>query len=149
MVYVYIFTIYFLMFFFLVVDVPLYLFLFFFVFIFYQPFRPLLHLTVSDTMLPTNTTTAPLAKITPHYALSHPHGQKLAPCSNRTNVKSGVSALSSTSTAFGTAAANTRLDSHTNGIDESLKQQVLAEEEAAMNQYKVLNFYITEVILNK
>lgn len=55
---------------------------------------------------------------------------------NRTNVKSGVSALSSTSTAFGTAAANTRLDSHTNGIDESLKQQVLAEEEAAMNQYK-------------
>ncbi|XP_021931113.1 phosphatidylinositol-binding clathrin assembly protein isoform X2 [Zootermopsis nevadensis] len=54
----------------------------------------------------------------------------------RTNVKSGVSALSSTSTAFGTAAANTRLDSHTNGIDESLKQQVLAEEEAAMNQYK-------------
>ncbi|XP_049780901.1 phosphatidylinositol-binding clathrin assembly protein LAP isoform X8 [Schistocerca cancellata] len=56
--------------------------------------------------------------------------------SNRTNVKSGVSALSSTSTAFGTAAANARLDSHTNGIDESLKQQVLAEEEAAMNQYK-------------
>ncbi|KAK7872527.1 hypothetical protein R5R35_013764 [Gryllus longicercus] len=58
--------------------------------------------------------------------------------SNRTNVKSGVSALSSTSTAFGTAANNTRLDSHTgsNGIDESLKQQALAEEEAAMNQYK-------------
>ncbi|XP_067013304.2 phosphatidylinositol-binding clathrin assembly protein LAP isoform X3 [Anabrus simplex] len=56
--------------------------------------------------------------------------------SNRTNVKSGVSALSSTSTAFGTAAANTRLDSHANGIDETLKQQVLAEEEAAMNQYK-------------
>ncbi|KAK7872525.1 hypothetical protein R5R35_013764 [Gryllus longicercus] len=42
------------------------------------------------------------------------------------------------STAFGTAANNTRLDSHTgsNGIDESLKQQALAEEEAAMNQYK-------------
>nr|CAD7457318.1 unnamed protein product [Timema tahoe] len=57
--------------------------------------------------------------------------------SNRTNVKSGVSALSSTSTAFGTAAASTRLDSHSNGIDETLKQQVLAEEEAAMNQYKV------------
>ncbi|CAG2054950.1 unnamed protein product [Timema podura] len=56
--------------------------------------------------------------------------------SNRTNVKSGVSALSSTSTAFGTAAASTRLDSHSNGIDETLKQQVLAEEEAAMNQYK-------------
>lgn len=68
---------------------------------------------------------------------------KLAPCSNRTNVKSGVSALSSTSTAFGTAAANTRLDSHTNGIDESLKQQVLAEEEAAMNQYKV--FYLLNI----
>ena len=89
-------------------------------------------------MIISNTIFAPLAKITPHYALSHPHGQKLAPCSNRTNVKSGVSALSSTSTAFGTAAANTRLDSHTNGIDESLKQQVLAEEEAAMNQYKVI-----------
>nr|CAD7425212.1 unnamed protein product [Timema monikensis] len=40
------------------------------------------------------------------------------------------------STAFGTAAASTRLDSHSNGIDETLKQQVLAEEEAAMNQYK-------------
>ena len=70
---------------------------------------------------------------------------KLAPCSNRTNVKSGVSALSSTSTAFGTAAANTRLDSHTNGIDESLKQQVLAEEEAAMNQYKVLICWICQM----
>jgi hypothetical protein len=53
-----------------------------------------------------------------------------------------VSALSSTSTAFGTAAANARLDSHTNGIDESLKQQVLAEEEAAMNQYKVFIFLV-------
>ncbi|XP_015585687.1 phosphatidylinositol-binding clathrin assembly protein LAP isoform X13 [Cephus cinctus] len=57
--------------------------------------------------------------------------------SNRTNVKSGVSALSSTSTAFGTAASNARLDHAGNGhIDEALRQQALAEEEAAMNQYK-------------
>ncbi|XP_014482543.1 PREDICTED: phosphatidylinositol-binding clathrin assembly protein LAP isoform X10 [Dinoponera quadriceps] len=57
--------------------------------------------------------------------------------SNRTNVKSGVSALSSTSTAFGTAASNARLDQTGNGlIDEALRQQALAEEEAAMNQYK-------------
>lgn len=61
------------------------------------------------------------------------------PSSNRTNVKSGVSALSSTSTAFGTAASNARLDQTGNGhIDEALRQQALAEEEAAMNQYKVL-----------
>lgn len=60
------------------------------------------------------------------------------PSSNRTNVKSGVSALSSTSTAFGTAASNNRLDHAGNGhIDEALRQQALAEEEAAMNQYKV------------
>lgn len=57
--------------------------------------------------------------------------------SNRTNVKSGVSALSSTSTAFGTAASNNRLDHTGNGhIDEALRQQALAEEEAVMNQYK-------------
>lgn len=60
------------------------------------------------------------------------------PSSNRTNVKSGVSALSSTSTAFGTAASNQRLEHTGNGhIDETLRQQALAEEEAAMNQYKV------------
>lgn len=65
------------------------------------------------------------------------------PSSNRTNVKSGVSALSSTSTAFGTAASNTRLDHTGNGhIDEALRQQALAEEEAAMNQYKVLFYKI-------
>ncbi|KAF2903215.1 hypothetical protein ILUMI_02972 [Ignelater luminosus] len=40
------------------------------------------------------------------------------------------------SNAFGTVVANGRLDSHTNGIDEQVKQQVLAEEEAAMNQFK-------------
>ncbi|XP_037925046.1 phosphatidylinositol-binding clathrin assembly protein LAP isoform X11 [Hermetia illucens] len=56
--------------------------------------------------------------------------------SNQKNVKSGVSALSSTSSSFGTAAASTRFDSHTNGIDETIKAQALAEEEAAMNQYK-------------
>lgn len=53
------------------------------------------------------------------------------------NVKSGVSALSSTSSSFGTAASSAKFESHSNGIDESLKAQVLAEEEAAMNQYKV------------
>lgn len=57
--------------------------------------------------------------------------------SNQKNVKSGVSALSSTSSSFGTAASSAKFDSHTNGIDESLKAQALAEEEAAMNQYKV------------
>ncbi|XP_057323225.1 phosphatidylinositol-binding clathrin assembly protein LAP isoform X8 [Microplitis mediator] len=56
---------------------------------------------------------------------------------NRTNVKSGVSALSSTSTAFGTAANNANLDQPGSGqIDEVLRQQALAEEEAVMNQYK-------------
>lgn len=50
-----------------------------------------------------------------------------------------MSALSSTSSSFGTAALSTRLDSQSNGvIDENLKAQVLAEEEAAMNQYKVI-----------
>lgn len=49
-----------------------------------------------------------------------------------------MSALSSTSTAFGTAASNQRLEHTGNGhIDEALRQQALAEEEAAMNQYKV------------
>ncbi|XP_017083461.1 phosphatidylinositol-binding clathrin assembly protein LAP isoform X10 [Drosophila eugracilis] len=55
--------------------------------------------------------------------------------SNQRNVKSAVTALSSTSSAFGTAAASSKFD-NTNGIDEQLKAQVLAEEEAAMNQYK-------------
>lgn len=59
--------------------------------------------------------------------------------SHQKNVKSGVSALSSTSSSFGTAASSAKYESHSNGngIDESLKAQVLAEEEAAMNQYKV------------
>lgn len=57
--------------------------------------------------------------------------------SNQKNVKSGVSALNSTSSAFGTAAASAKFESPSNGIDDSLKAQVLAEEEAAMNQYKV------------
>uniref|UniRef100_A0A6M2DS85 Putative clathrin assembly protein n=1 Tax=Xenopsylla cheopis TaxID=163159 RepID=A0A6M2DS85_XENCH len=55
--------------------------------------------------------------------------------SNQKNVKSGVSALSSTSNAFGSAAQSSRLE-NSNGIDETLRQQALAEEEAAMNQYK-------------
>lgn len=57
--------------------------------------------------------------------------------SNQKNVRSGVSALSTTSNSFG--IANGRLDSQANGIDESLKQQALAEEEAAMNQFKVVS----------
>lgn len=70
------------------------------------------------------------------------------PSSNRTNVKSGVSALSSTSTAFGTAASNARLDQTGNGhIDEALRQQALAEEEAAMNQYKVLTHEVTLIVI--
>lgn len=56
--------------------------------------------------------------------------------SNQKNVKSGVSALTSTSSSFGIVAESSKFDSPTNGIDESLKAQVLAEEEAAMNQYK-------------
>ncbi|XP_076378170.1 phosphatidylinositol-binding clathrin assembly protein lap isoform X5 [Megalopta genalis] len=73
----------------------------------------------------------PTQSASPHPAPYH------SPSSNRTNVKSGVSALSSTSTAFGTAASNNRLDHTGNGhIDEALRQQALAEEEAAMNQYK-------------
>ncbi|XP_071445416.1 phosphatidylinositol-binding clathrin assembly protein LAP isoform X15 [Hetaerina americana] len=64
--------------------------------------------------------------------------------SNRVNVKSAVSALSSTSSAFGTAAANARLETQAaNGsvlaggtIDDTLRKQVLAEEEAVLNQYK-------------
>ncbi|XP_071053271.1 phosphatidylinositol-binding clathrin assembly protein LAP-like isoform X2 [Onthophagus taurus] len=53
--------------------------------------------------------------------------------SNQKNVRSGVSALSSTSSSFG--AANGRLDSHGNGIDESLKLKALQEEEEAINQF--------------
>ncbi|KAK5642691.1 hypothetical protein RI129_008858 [Pyrocoelia pectoralis] len=56
--------------------------------------------------------------------------------SNQKNVTSGMSALCSTSTAFGTVVANGRSDSHTNGIDEQIKLQLLAEEEAAINQFK-------------
>lgn len=62
-----------------------------------------------------------------------------------------MSALSSTSTSFGSAAASARFDAHPNGIDESVKAQALAEEEAAMNQYKVnrfeINFFIQNQIL--
>lgn len=61
--------------------------------------------------------------------------------SNQKNVKSAVTALSSTSSAFGTAAASSKFDA-TNGIDEQLKAQALADEEAAMNQYKVQHYLI-------
>ncbi|XP_041983329.1 phosphatidylinositol-binding clathrin assembly protein LAP isoform X9 [Aricia agestis] len=52
------------------------------------------------------------------------------------NVASVMGALSSTSSSFGNAAASARLDNGQLFIDDSLKQQALAEEEAAMNQYK-------------
>lgn len=53
------------------------------------------------------------------------------------NVKSAMYALSSTSSSFGTAAASGRFDAHGNGIDDAVRAQALAEEEAAMNQYRV------------
>lgn len=65
------------------------------------------------------------------------HNNKWHVYSNQKNVKSAVSALSSTSSSFGTAAASTRFDAHTNGIDDAVKAQALAEEEAVMNQYRV------------
>ncbi|XP_024080976.1 phosphatidylinositol-binding clathrin assembly protein LAP isoform X14 [Cimex lectularius] len=49
----------------------------------------------------------------------------------RSDVKSGVSALSNTSSAFGTAAAH-----NVDASEEALRQQALAEEEAAINHYK-------------
>jgi len=55
----------------LVVDVPLYLFLIFFVFI----FNPLFLSCVVLPLLTHYHSPLPLAKITPCYALSHPHGQ--------------------------------------------------------------------------
>lgn len=46
-----------------------------------------------------------------------------------------MTALSSTSSSFGTVATNGKFDA--NGLDEHVKRQILAEEEAAMNQFKV------------
>ncbi|XP_050556193.1 phosphatidylinositol-binding clathrin assembly protein LAP isoform X10 [Spodoptera frugiperda] len=68
------------------------------------------------------------------------------------NVASVMGALSSTSSSFGNAAASTRLDNQPNGasplfIDDTLKQQALAEEEAAMNQYKGIRAWTTKGIL--
>lgn len=48
-----------------------------------------------------------------------------------------MSALSSTSSSFGTAAASTRFENTSNGIDDAVRAQALAEEEAMMNQFKV------------
>ncbi|XP_013147597.1 PREDICTED: phosphatidylinositol-binding clathrin assembly protein LAP isoform X5 [Papilio polytes] len=54
------------------------------------------------------------------------------------NVASVMGALSSTSSSFGHAAASSRLDTNASLlIDDSLRQQALAEEEAAMTQYKM------------
>lgn len=54
------------------------------------------------------------------------------------NVASVMGALSSTSSSFGHAAASARLDAPPEPllIDDSLRRQALAEEEAAMTQYK-------------
>lgn len=49
--------------------------------------------------------------------------------SNQKTLKTGVNVLSNTSNAFGSAVNNTQLD-------ENLKQAAVAEEEAALNQYK-------------
>ncbi|KAF5273694.1 hypothetical protein FQA39_LY07384 [Lamprigera yunnana] len=49
---------------------------------------------------------------------------------------SSTPSQASSTTAFGTTVTNGRADVHTNGIDEQIKQQVLAEEEAAINQFK-------------
>ncbi|KAF6205151.1 hypothetical protein GE061_019318 [Apolygus lucorum] len=51
--------------------------------------------------------------------------------SQRTDVKSGVSALNNTSTSFGSAAAH-----NVDPADDALRMQALLEEEAAMNHYK-------------
>ncbi|XP_044734602.1 phosphatidylinositol-binding clathrin assembly protein LAP-like isoform X2 [Chrysoperla carnea] len=56
---------------------------------------------------------------------------------NAKNVKSAVTMLSSTSTAFGTAATNSEAEGFGQSvIDEQLRQRALAEEEAVLNQYK-------------
>lgn len=55
--------------------------------------------------------------------------------SNRTDVKSGVSALNNTSTSFGSAAAH-----NVDPADDALRMQALLEEEAAMNHYKVCSW---------
>lgn len=68
-----------------------------------------------------------------HHNNSHHHQHH----NQENNVKSAVYALSSTSSSFGTAAASGRFDAHGNGIDDAVKAQALAEEEAAMNQYRV------------
>ena len=47
----------------------------------------------------------------------------------RVNVESAVNILSSTSTSFGASSAS--------NIDEKLQRQMLAEEEQAMQKYKV------------
>lgn len=60
--------------------------------------------------------------------------------SNQKNLRSAVTALSSTSSSFGTVVANGRIDQHANGLDEHIKLKILAEEEAAMNQFKVSKY---------
>lgn len=131
----------------LYVTTPFLFFVFLFVFsplfsITYFPLRSSLATFYAETDLPYSSVRPLFFHSTQHPTSYH------RPSSNRTNVKSGVSALSSTSTAFGTAASNARLDQTGNGhIDEALRQQALAEEEAAMNQYKVLAHSITLVMI--
>ncbi|XP_026735550.1 phosphatidylinositol-binding clathrin assembly protein LAP isoform X3 [Trichoplusia ni] len=70
------------------------------------------------------------------------------------NVASVMGALSSTSSSFGNAAASSRLDNPPNGsaalfIDDTLRQQALAEEEAAMNQYKGKRPWSVKFMINR
>lgn len=58
-------------------------------------------------------------------------------------MKTGVNALSSTSSAFGTAAQQADV------VDESIAKQIVAEEEAILNQYKVLRVCYRLSLLNK
>ncbi|XP_065161586.1 phosphatidylinositol-binding clathrin assembly protein LAP-like isoform X5 [Atheta coriaria] len=80
--------------------------------------------------------------------LAHVEGKKTSGAStpsqnasNQKNLRSAVTALSSTSSSFGTVVANGRIDQHANGLDEHIKLKILAEEEAAMNQFKTKKQY--------
>lgn len=113
------------------------------------PLRSFLSLSLSPHFTNSLKRTFRILLVRPLFSIHRHHNILSSPkSSNRTNVKSGVSALSSTSTAFGTAASNARLEQTGNGhIDEALRQQALAEEEAAMNQYKVPDCTVLLIIM--
>lgn len=71
---------------------------------------------------------------------THEPNSATRPTRFRTNITSGVSALSSTSSAFGSAARSDAIAASgalAASIDETIKRQALAEEEAALNLYRV------------